>query len=81
LHVDSRYAGDVGFRRHLRTFSPKLNAGGRDEAIGAAQEELTPLIFQDLHQVLGNPEYLRVKREYNVRGGINSTAVVGSREQ
>lgn len=49
--------------------------------IGAAQEELTPLIFQDLHQVLGNSEYLRVKTEYNVRGGINSTAVVDSREQ
>ena len=49
--------------------------------IGAAQEELTPLIFQDLHHVLGNPEYLRVKTEYNVRGGINSTAVVDSREQ
>jgi len=49
--------------------------------IGAAQEELTPLIFQDLLEVLGNPEYLRVKTEYNVRGGINSTAVVDSREQ
>ena len=49
--------------------------------IGAAQEDLTPLIFQDLMRHLENPDYLVVSTEYNVRGGINTTCTVDSREQ
>ncbi|PEN14246.1 preQ(1) synthase [Longibacter salinarum] len=49
--------------------------------IGAAQEDLTPIIFQDLMKHLKNPEYLVVETEYNVRGGINTTCTIDSREQ
>ena len=49
--------------------------------IGAAQEDLTPVIYQDLMRHLENPEFLVVTTEYNVRGGINTTCVIDSREQ
>lgn len=49
--------------------------------VGAAQEDVTALIFEDLHRHLGNPEYLVVTTEYNVRGGINTTCTVDSRNQ
>lgn len=49
--------------------------------IGAAQEDITALIFEDLMACLENPEYLTVTTEYNVRGGINATCTVDSREQ
>jgi 7-cyano-7-deazaguanine reductase len=49
--------------------------------VGAAQEDLTPIIFDDLMQHLDNPEYLVVTTEYNVRGGINTTCTIDSRQQ
>lgn len=49
--------------------------------IGAAQEDLTPVIFDDLMRHLEDPEYLVVRTTYNVRGGIRTTCTVDSREQ
>jgi len=49
--------------------------------VGAAQEDLTPIIYQDLMRHLENPDYLVVTTEYNVRGGINTTCTVDSRDQ
>jgi 7-cyano-7-deazaguanine reductase len=48
--------------------------------IGAAQEDLTPIIYDDLMRHLENPAYLVVTTEYNVRGGINTTCTIDSRE-
>lgn len=49
--------------------------------IGAAQEDITALLFEDLLTELENPEVLTVTTEYNVRGGINTTCTVDSTEQ
>lgn len=49
--------------------------------IGAAQEDITALLFTDLMQELENPDMLTVTTEYNVRGGINTTCTVDSTEQ
>lgn len=49
--------------------------------VGAAQEDVTALIFEDVRRHLDNPEYLVVTTEYNVRGGINTTCTVDSRNQ
>lgn len=49
--------------------------------IGAAQEDLTAIIYQDLRRHLEDAEHLRVTTIYNVRGGINTTCVVDSDEQ
>lgn len=49
--------------------------------VGAAQEDVTALIYEDLWEHLDTPEYLVVTTEYNVRGGINTTCTVDSREQ
>lgn len=49
--------------------------------IGGAQEDVTAYIFGDLRDALENPEMLVVTTEYNVRGGINSTCTIDSREQ
>lgn len=49
--------------------------------IGAAQEDITALIYADLLRHLGDPGYLRVTTIYNVRGGIRTTCTVDSREQ
>lgn len=49
--------------------------------IGAAQEDLTPIIYADLMRHLENPDRLVVTTTYNVRGGINTTCTVDSREQ
>lgn len=49
--------------------------------IGVAQEDVTAYIFADLRDALGNFERLVVTTEYNVRGGINSTCTIDSREQ
>ena len=49
--------------------------------IGVAQEDATAYIFDDVMRELENPGYLVVTTEYNVRGGINSTCTVDSREQ
>lgn len=49
--------------------------------IGAAQEDITALMFQDLWPQLADADYLRVETIYNVRGGINTTCVADSRAQ
>lgn len=49
--------------------------------IGAAQEDITALLYEDLRRHLADPEYLVVTTVYNVRGGINTTCIVDSREQ
>jgi 7-cyano-7-deazaguanine reductase len=49
--------------------------------IGAAQEDITALVFQDLMAHLHNPAYLTVTTTYNVRGGINTTCTADSRTQ
>lgn len=49
--------------------------------VGAAQEDVTALIYEDLWRHLETPEYLVVTTEYNVRGGINTTCTVDSRDQ
>lgn len=49
--------------------------------IGAAQEDITAFVFEDLLRQLANPEYLLVTTVYNVRGGINTTCSVDSRAQ
>lgn len=49
--------------------------------IGAAQEDLTSIIYEDLMDHLDNPDYLVVTTDYNVRGGIHTTCTVDSRSQ
>lgn len=49
--------------------------------IGAAQEDITAYIYQDLMQWLGDPGHLVVTTIYNVRGGIETTCTVDSRTQ
>ena len=48
--------------------------------VGAAQEDITATIYEDLMDHLENPEHLVVTTIYNVRGGINATCTVDSRE-
>lgn len=49
--------------------------------IGVTQEDATAYMFEDIHSHLENPDLLVVTTEYNVRGGINTTCTVDSREQ
>lgn len=49
--------------------------------IGAAQEDITALMYEDLRRHLDDADYLIVTTVYNVRGGINTTCMVDSREQ
>lgn len=49
--------------------------------IGAAQEDITALLFKDLMCDLENPERLTITTEYNVRGGINTTCTADSASQ
>jgi len=49
--------------------------------IGAAQEDITATMYEDLMHHLDDPAYLKVTTLYNVRGGINTTCTVDSREQ
>ena len=49
--------------------------------IGAAQEDITAMMFADLRKHLDDAEYLTVTTIYNVRGGINTTCTADSREQ
>ena len=49
--------------------------------IGAAQEDITALVYEDLLRYLEDPGYLTVTTVYNVRGGINTTCTVDSRKQ
>ncbi len=49
--------------------------------IGLSQEEITATIFADLLKFLKDPKYLIIETHYNVRGGINTTCKIDSREQ
>jgi 7-cyano-7-deazaguanine reductase len=49
--------------------------------IGAAQEDITALVFEDLRRILDDPEHLVVTTDYNVRGGIHTVCSVDSRQQ
>ena len=49
--------------------------------VGAAQEDVTALLYADLAQHLGDARRLTVTTLYNVRGGIRTTCVVDSQEQ
>jgi len=49
--------------------------------VGAAQEDITALLYQDVLRHLENPDYLVTTTTYNVRGGINTTCTVDSRTQ
>ncbi|MBJ6146305.1 preQ(1) synthase [Hymenobacter sp. BT559] len=49
--------------------------------IGAAQEDITAYVFEDVMQALVDPDYLIVTTIYNVRGGINTTCMIDSRLQ
>ena len=49
--------------------------------IGAAQEDITAYLFEDLQRALVDPHYLVVTTVYNVRGGINTSCVIDSRLQ
>lgn len=49
--------------------------------IGAAQEDITAYLYEDLLKALVDPQYLVVTSVYNVRGGINTTCVIDSRLQ
>jgi 7-cyano-7-deazaguanine reductase len=49
--------------------------------VGAAQEDITALVYEDLARHLGDAEYLVVTTDYNVRGGIHTVCTVDSRTQ
>lgn len=49
--------------------------------IGAAQEDITAVLYTDIARHLDDPHHLVVTTVYNVRGGINTTCSVDSREQ
>lgn len=49
--------------------------------VGAAQEDVTAYMFQDLWREMKDAEYFILKTVYNVRGGINTTCVIDSRNQ
>lgn len=49
--------------------------------IGITQEDVTAYIYRDVRAELENPDTLVVTTEYTVRGGINTTCTVDSREQ
>lgn len=49
--------------------------------IGAAQEDVTAFLYEDLIKHLEDPDYLKVTTLYNVRGGINTTCTIDSRAQ
>ncbi len=49
--------------------------------IGAAQEDITATVYEDVRRFLEDPEYLVVTTLYNVRGGIRTTCAVDSRLQ
>ena len=49
--------------------------------IGAAQEDITAYIFEDLLPILEDAQYLVVTTIYNIRGGIATTCSIDSRKQ
>jgi len=49
--------------------------------IGAAQEDITAIMYEDLMSRLEDPDYLKVTTIYNIRGGILTTCCIDSRSQ
>ena len=49
--------------------------------VGAAQEDVTALLFEDLARHLEDPHRLVVTTDYTVRGGIHTVCSVDSRDQ
>lgn len=49
--------------------------------IGAAQEDVTALLYEDLARHLDDFHHLVVTTDYTVRGGIHTVCTVDSREQ
>lgn len=49
--------------------------------IGAAQEDITAFIFEDLKQIIPDAHSLVVTTVYNVRGGIRTTCSLDSSKQ
>ncbi len=49
--------------------------------IGAAQEDITAYIYEDLAARLEDAVYLKVTTVYNVRGGIRTTCAIDSRSR
>ncbi len=49
--------------------------------IGAAQEDITAVLFEDLMRHLEDPDRLVVTTDYTVRGGIHTVCAVDSRDQ
>ena len=47
--------------------------------IGAAQEDITAIVYEDLRRYLDDADYLVVTTVYNVRGGIRTTCTIDSR--
>ena len=49
--------------------------------IGVSQEDITALIYKDILKTLKDAQYLVITTTYNVRGGINTTCSIDSRNQ
>ena len=49
--------------------------------VGAAQEDITAFVYEDLMRHLDDPDRLVVTTDYTVRGGIHTVCSVDSREQ
>ncbi len=49
--------------------------------VGAAQEDVTALVYEDLARHLEDPDRLVVTTDYTVRGGIHTVCTIDSREQ
>ncbi len=49
--------------------------------VGAAQEDITAFVYDDLRRHLEDPDHLVVTTDYNVRGGIHTVCTVDSRTQ
>lgn len=49
--------------------------------VGAAQEDITAFVFEDLMRHLDDPDRLVVTTDYTVRGGIHTVCTVDSRDQ
>ena len=49
--------------------------------VGAAQEDVTALLYEDLARHLEDPDRLVVTTDYTVRGGIHTVCTVDSRKQ
>ena len=49
--------------------------------VGAAQEDITAFLYEDLARWLDDPHELRVTTDYTIRGGIHTVCTVDQQEQ